>query len=216
MKKWTMCLCAGLVMLGLASCGDDAQGNSSGSDVQGGSGTPENTAVPEGSDAGNAGGGAGQPDTTDGWSEEMAGLKGAVVEALGDNYWPNMPLDAEMLEAVYGVSPDMYDDFMAEMPMISAQVDALVVIKAKEDKVTAVEDALKAYRDVQINDALQYPMNVSKVQASSVEKIDNYVVFVQLGADTMSVMDVSEEAAIVQCQEANKLAVDAISKKLGK
>lgn len=146
----------------------------------------------------------------------MAGLKGAVVEALGDNYWPNMPLDAEMLEAVYGVSPDMYDDFMAEMPMISAQVDALVVIKAKEDKVTAVEDALKAYRDVQINDALQYPMNVSKVQASSVEKIDNYVVFVQLGADTMSAMDVSEEAAIVQCQEANKLAVDAISKKLGK
>lgn len=213
MKKLTMCLCTGLVMLGLASCGngDGGQGSSdtqgSGSGVENSSGTPDNS---------DAQGTTGQPGTEGGWSEEMAGLRGAVVEALGENYWPDMQMTADILQTVCGVSPDMYEDFMAEMPMISNNVDMLVIIKAKEDKVTAVEDALNAYRDAQINDAFQYPMNVSKVQASRVEKIGNYVLFVQLGADTMDAMDVSDEAAIVQCQEANKQAVDAVSQKLGK
>ena len=69
----------------------------------------------------------------------MEDLKSAVVEALGENYWPNMPLDAEILEATFGVTSEMYDDFMGEMPMISNNVDTLLIIKAKEGQVDAVE-----------------------------------------------------------------------------
>lgn len=216
MKKAVVCLCVGMLMFGLAACGNDAGG-------QGGSNPQESPAA--GGNVAGQGGATAQPDEgsvgndgqefTGEWSEEMDGLRAAVVEALGENYWPNMQLDPEMLQTFYGIGSELYEDYMAETPMISANVDTLVIVKAKADKVDAVEKALNAYRDNQINNALQYPMNMGKVQASSVEKIGNYVIFAQLGGDVMNAMEISDEAVITQCQEANKLAIDTIRQKLG-
>lgn len=216
MKKSVVYLLTGMMMFGLAACGknaDEGQGNSgtNSSSIQSSSGSQENPFdVPSGSGSEDM-----LPGTDDGWSEEMTGLRAAVTEALGENYWPDMMLDSEMLAAKFGVTKEMYDDFLAEIPMISTNVDTLVVVKAKPDQVDAVETALNAYRDVQINDSLQYPMNIGKVQASMVEKIGDYVLFVQLGADTMDASDKGEEAVIAQCQEANKLVIEAIKNKLG-
>ena len=61
---------------------------------------------------------------------------------------------------------------------------------------------------------MQYPMNLGKIQASRIESYDNYVCFVQLGADTTAAMDVSEEAVVDQCLEENERALDAIEKAL--
>lgn len=143
----------------------------------------------------------------------MEELKAAVVDALGDNYWPDMAMEEEMFSQICGVTSDMYDAYFAESPMISTNVDTLIIVKAKEGKVSDVEDALNAYRDSLINDTMQYPMNISKIQSSRIETFGNYVCFVQLGAD---VTEDSEEAAILQCQEENEKAIDAIRTVLSK
>ncbi len=142
----------------------------------------------------------------------MEDLKAAVVDVLGENYWPDMPADAEMLSQIYGVTSDMYEEYLAESPMISANVDTLIIIKAKEGKVSAVEEALGSYRDRMVNDTMQYPMNISKIQSSRIETFGNYVCFVQLGAETPE----DEEEAILHCQEENEKAIDAIRNALSK
>ena len=221
MKKIVLYLCAGILVLGITSCGkggEDAGTQESGqssevSSVPEESGDGSSESPEEGSraDDGTAGDGSAEvPDAgAEGWSEEMEGLKQAVVDALGaDNYWPDMPMDAGMLETFYGIGPDMYEDYMAETPMVSNNVDTLIIVRAKEDQADAVEEALKAYREANINDTTQYPMNLGKIQASVVERIDNYVIFVRLGG--WAVDAETEEESIAQCQEANKLALDTI------
>lgn len=144
------------------------------------------------------------------WSEEMENIKKAVTDAFGENYWPNTAIPAEMLEGTFGITSDMYDDYMAEMPMISTNVDTLIIIKAKEDQVQVVEDALNAYRETLVNDTMQYPMNVGKIQASRIERIDNYVCFIQLGADVMELSEQGDEKVIEYCLEQNELAIEVI------
>lgn len=150
----------------------------------------------------------------EGWTEELEGVKTAVLNAVGENYFPNMALMPDMLEEQFGITADMYDDYLAEMPMISANVDTLLIIRAKDDKVKEVEDALDAYRDARINDSMQYPMNVGVVQASRIERIGNYVCFVQLGGDVMEAMESGDEAVILQCQELNELVLEIISQNI--
>lgn len=142
----------------------------------------------------------------DGISEEMSSIRQAVVDAMGENYWPDTQIPAEYLEG-YGLTADMYVDFWGEMPMISTNVDTIMIVKAAEGQTEAVEGVLNAYRDVQVNDTLQYPMNVGKVQASQIQVIGDYVCFVQLGADTM---DLEDEESILHCQEQNQMALEAI------
>lgn len=139
----------------------------------------------------------------------MTALRSAVVEAVGqDNYWPDMPMEADMLETFFGITSDLYEDYMAESPMISANVDTLVIVKAKEEQADAVLEILNGYRENLVNDTMQYPQNLGKIQASQVEKIGNYVIFVQLGGGAIESGD--EEEVLTKCQEANKLALDAI------
>lgn len=217
MKKFAVLLCMGSLMLGMTACGNQAD-----KEIQGGTQTessatessvPESSAtessVQENSSGEGTGSGASGNDTDvmGSWSEEMQAVKDAVVEQLGDDYWPDSAMNGDMLESFFGVTADMYDDFMAEMPMISANVDTLVVVKAKDGKADAVETALKEYQQQMVEDTMQYPMNLPKIQASKVEKIGNYVCYVQLGADAS---EESEEDAIKQCQEANDKAIEAI------
>uniref|UniRef100_UPI00405667EC DUF4358 domain-containing protein n=1 Tax=Acetatifactor sp. TaxID=1872090 RepID=UPI00405667EC len=151
-------------------------------------------------------------DAATGWSEEMTAIRQAVVDVMGENYWPDMQIPADMLEMNYGITADMYDDYMAEMPMMGTHVDTLLIIKAKDDKVEAVEDALNAYRDMLVADTFQYPMNLGKIQASRIQRYGNYVCFVQLGADNLADENMTEEESITKCQEQNELALEVIGK----
>lgn len=145
-------------------------------------------------------------------------LKTAVADALGDAYWPETEIPAEYLDGTYGISADMYEEYLGEMPMMSTNVDTLVIVKAKEDSAAQVEEAMNAYRDMLVNDTMQYPMNVGKIQASRIETFGRYVCFVQLGGDTTAVMDENpdneDDAVIAYCQEQNQIALDAIERVL--
>lgn len=144
-------------------------------------------------------------------------VKAAVVNTLGDQYWPDTEINAEMLGGIYGITEDMYEEYLGESPMISTNVDTLLVIKAKEDKVEKVEETLNAYRDRLVNDTMQYPMNIGKIQASRIQTFGQYVCFVQLGADPYEENEnITDEDVIKKCQEANELALAAIEDTLAK
>lgn len=223
MKKMIVYLCAGILALGLAACGREKDSGESATDTeQSREQSSEEETVPEETAPEEQPGDTGtQPGGTDGaggyeegWSEEMEGLKAAVVEELGESYWPDMALLPDMLEMTFGLTADLYEDYMAEMPMIGTNVDTLLIVRAKDDKVEAVESALEAYRDAQIGDTMQYPMNVGKVQASRIETIGNYVLFVQLGADTQEALEEGDEAVISMCQAVNDSVVEIVRARL--
>ena len=133
----------------------------------------------------------------------------AVKDTLGEDYWPNTQMPPEFLKG-YGLTEDMYQEFLGEMPLISANVDTLVVIRAQENQAENVEAVLNAYRNALINDTFQYPANVGKIQASMVETFGDYVCFVQLGADVSKLVDLGNEEVIKHCQKQNETALQAI------
>lgn len=134
-----------------------------------------------------------------------------VQKAYGENYIPNMDYDSQVLKDVFGISEDMYEEFVAQGPMISVQVDTFAGVRAKAGQADAVEAALKEYQKRQIEDSVQYPMNLAKVNASEVVRYGDYVFFVMLGEPTMESQDKGEEAALESARETNKIGLDAIA-----
>lgn len=209
MKKLAVLFLTAALVLHLAGCGNRNEGNGGTGDGQESSvqdsameSQPESESLPEEETS---------QTPEEGISEEMSAIRQAVVDALGENYWPNTQIPTEYLEA-YGLTGDMYVDFWGEMPLIGTNVDMIIVIKAAEGQIDAVEGVLNAYRDVQVNDTMQYPMNVGKIQASRIEVVGDWACFVQLGADTMDLMDVGDEEVIRHCQEQNEMALEAIER----
>jgi hypothetical protein len=135
---------------------------------------------------------------------KTADLRQAVIDSLGENYWANMEVPADILEMLFGVKAEMCEEYIAYMPMMMTNVDTLVIVKAAEGQLEAVQTALTVYRDSKVNDTMQYPMNVGKTQASKLATYGNYVVFVQLGADTMELMDQGDEAVAAHCAKVNE------------
>lgn len=210
MKKTIVCLCTGILVLSMVACGrnDEEQMQESQISTESAQQDTDDTAVePEMSGA----------PQEEGRTSELKNVRQTLVEVLGENYWPNTMISADYLED-YGLSAEMYEDFYGELPMISTNVDTVIVVQAKEGQVAAVEEVMNKYRDNLVNDTMQYPMNVGKIQASRIETFGNYVCFVQLGADTTEIYgeDGNEEAVIKHCQEQNELAIEAIGKVLGR
>lgn len=232
MKKKTIALlCAALLAVSATACGGNGKDGSSDAESSTGQesggesseesvpsesmGTPSESVETSSESAETPSDGAGaEGDGTDGieegWSQEMEQLKAAAVEAAEGGYWPDMALQPDMLEMSFGITSDMYDDYMAEMPMMSAHVDTLLIVKAKEDKLETVQKIVEDYREAKVNDTMQYPMNLGKIQASQVETIGNYVVFVMLGGDTTDVEEQGDEAVVKTCQERNGKVIEAI------
>lgn len=144
----------------------------------------------------------------------MDDLKDAVVGILGENYWPDTLLTAEELAERTGVSENMYEDFMAEYQHTEAGIDMMILVKAKPGEVENVERYLNEYRDVLLKIYEQQPQNEAKVFASRIETIDDYVCYVQLGANIASLEKQGEEKMIAYCQQENERALDIIEKRI--
>ena len=150
---------------------------------------------------------AGEEENTD---SKVQTILTAIKEAYGENYLPNMPLDAETLNMMLNITSDQYVDFVAEVPMISAQVDTVIILQASEGQGDALEAALNTYRDSKVNDTMQYPVNVAKVNASKVVRNGDYVAFLMVGAQNED-MEASEADAADFAEAEVKKAVDAFN-----
>lgn len=139
-------------------------------------------------------------------------LREEVKEELGERYWPEISISEKELEEETGISRDMYIEFLAENASTEANVDMMIIIHAKEDYVGAVEQALEDYRRRIIEENEKYPQNLCKAEASRMETIENYICFVQLGADTSVVAGKGKDEIISYCLEDNERAVDILEK----
>ena len=144
----------------------------------------------------------------------LAELKDGVKELMGDNYWPEVGLTKEELEQKTGITEDMYVDFLAERQVLDSHIDTMIIIHAKEAHVGEVEQALEQYRAGVIEENRGHPQNLCKAEASRMETIEDYVCFVQLGADTTIVADKGEEEIIAYCQEENERALYVLEKEI--
>lgn len=139
-------------------------------------------------------------------------LREKVKAELGEKYWPDILLSEEELEEKTGISKDMYVEFLAEKQNIDANIDLLVIVHAREDYVGIIEQKFEEYRSNMIEENKKYPQNLGKAKASRMETIEDYVCFVQLGADTSTVADKGEDEIIAYCQEDNERAIDILEK----
>ena len=140
-------------------------------------------------------------------------VSNAVKKAYGADYIPNMSFDSTYLSEVVGLKSSLYDAVVAEGPSISFQVDTFISVHAKSGKKAEVEKALKAYRNYLINETMQYPMNVPKINASKVVTVGDYVFFVMLGKRYEGNED-NEAAMLKHYEKQNEIAISAIKKAL--
>lgn len=141
-------------------------------------------------------------------------LVDAIKKAYGDEYLPNMRVENEMLESPYGLTEDLYQEVFVEVPAISAQSDILIAVKVADGKQEEVVKTLNDYRDYLLNDAMQYPMNQLKLQASRVIEREGFVFFVSLGVIPMEIEEDSE--IIAKATELNDIAEKVIDAEFDK
>lgn len=140
-------------------------------------------------------------------------LRKAIVNEFGENYLADMSLTKDEIKERYGINPSWYTDIIAEIPMMSAHVDTLVIAKAKNKNTKKkIKKQLSDYRNTLVNDTMQYPMNLLKIQASKVYVKDNYVFFLLLGSVDNSLQETGTEEEIIEAYQAEvQKAVDAIN-----
>lgn len=139
-------------------------------------------------------------------------LREKVKDGLGEKYWPDVFLSEDELEDKIGITEDMYEEFLAEEQIIDSNIDMMVIIRAKEDYVGMIEQKLEDYRSRMIEENQKYPQNLGKAMASRMETIEDYICFVQLGADTSIVADRGADEIVAYCQEENERAIDILEK----
>ena len=110
-----------------------------------------------------------------------------IKAAYGEDYLPNVPLDEEMVKETFKLDLGLVEEYVAEMPMIGAHPDKVLIVKAKDGKVEDVVAQLEAARTDMIENGLHYPMNLEKVQSAKVVSKGNYAAFLLVGsANNMS------------------------------
>lgn len=137
----------------------------------------------------------------------------AIVNAYGDEFVANVALTSDEIKERYGIAPSWYTAISAEIPMISTNVDTLIIAKAKNNNTKKkIKNKLTQYRKSLIKDSQQYPMNLIKIQASKVYEKGDYVFFIMLGFIDDSVEQSGDDSKILAAYQAeNKKAVKAIN-----
>lgn len=138
----------------------------------------------------------------------------AVKKAYGKDYLPNTRLKKDEIKSRYGIPSSWYKGAVAEVPMISAQADELVIVKAKNaDAKKKIKSALVDYRKWLQEESFQYPMNEPKVKAARIYVKGDYVCLFVLGTIDQKVASGDDDAKKIEAYKAqNAKAVKAIQK----
>lgn len=141
---------------------------------------------------------------------ELNEIHKSVKDQLGEEYTPDRELEAEELEGIVGVPVADMETYIAEAPMISVGVDTFIAIKSKEGKADEIEAGLEKHRKFLIEDSMQYPMNIAKVNASKVIRHGDYIFFIMLGSyDDRD--DATEEERLEFAKEETKKVEETIN-----
>lgn len=130
-----------------------------------------------------------------------------IRDTYGESYLPSMRLDQETFNALIGLEDEeaneCYSEYFAEVAMISAQVDKLFI--AKTDDTNKMLNVFGTYMDNQITDAIQYPMNLTKLNNYNLIVKGDYVILAILGAypdtSTLNTEGMTDEEAMATEEE---------------
>lgn len=128
---------------------------------------------------------------------KIADIVTKLKAELGEAYTMSMELTPEDIDARFGVKADWYEEAYAALPMIGTHADVLAIVKAKPENVDEVKAALEAYKQARIDDQMQYPMNLIKVQATRVEAYGDYVVLCLTGNLSNEVQESGDDDKIL-------------------
>ena len=192
MRKLAVLCSVGILVMALAACGGDETGEQA-----------------DGSRTENVQGSDGEQPTETAYEANLQSVKTALRETLKTSYLPNAEINAEELAEIFGITSDMYDAVFAERAG-AGSADTFILVLAKEGQTDAVEEAMNAYRDIMVNDTTQSPENMNKIRASRIERIGNYVCYVQLSGDVANDAQLSGEDIIMRHQEQNELAIAVV------
>lgn len=138
-----------------------------------------------------------------------------VKNVLGEYYGADADIPAEILADTYGIKAEWVEEYAAQMPMISFRIDTYMVIKAKDGHAEDVEKALTDYHTYQVENSMQYPVNVPKLKAAKVARLGDYVLFILTGYVPDEYMD-DEEGAFKYAADNNQMVIDKVEEFLTK
>ncbi len=120
------------------------------------------------------------------WTE-MDKIRNSVAKMYGTTYYPNVKIhDDEAYLGTYladtlKMDAAWIDEIIIEVPMISANVDTLILVDPSEGNAENVLNALNAYKTYLVEESFQYPMNEARVKSAVVQQVGDYVCFSILG-----------------------------------
>ena len=132
----------------------------------------------------------------------------ALKETYGPLYLPDMQVQADeyYMSDLLGLDASWYDAAYVEVPGMSFGVDKFIMIHPTEGNLENVQSALNKFSETQVSDAHQYPANLTKLQAASVDTIGDYVCYMIFTGTVGDVMFEDDAAAIQAYTEANQMA----------
>ena len=124
----------------------------------------------------------------------MTDIVNTMMDTFGEYYLPTMPLDVDTFNVHLGIEADKaaeyYSEFYGAMPMIGFHADRLFIAKTSDPN--KMIDVFKNYMTVQIEDAHQYPSNMSKLENYVITQHGDYVILAILGGYTEETPAVTE------------------------
>ena len=127
---------------------------------------------------------------------ELTKIRDTMKETYGEDYIPDRAFTEEEIKERFGLTPDMYDEVLAEGSTLEENPDIFVAVKAKEGKADEVEKILNDHKNTMATDN-KYEANTERIKAAQVTKNGNYVFMVLLGKNTFGeeVKDLGEGIA---------------------
>lgn len=140
-------------------------------------------------------------------------IAAVLIDTYGEAYLATQMMDASMIEMMYGITSDMYDDCFAAMPMMMGHVDEVVVLHAADT--APLLEKLNARKDTLANDMFQYPANLPRLAAIDVVDFENGWVglFILGGQADMALQEEwgeDTDKAVTYYTEQNKKGIDAL------
>ncbi len=153
------------------------------------------------------------PEATVDHNQMIQNIVQALKETYGPAYLPDMQVqeDEYYMKDLLGLDASWYDVAYVEVPGMSFGVDKFIIIHPTEGNLENVQNALNNFSETQITDAHQYPANLPKLQAASVDVLGDYVCYMIFTGTVGDVMFEDAAAEIQAYKDANHMAKEIVA-----
>ncbi|MBR5495921.1 MAG: DUF4358 domain-containing protein [Oscillospiraceae bacterium] len=153
-----------------------------------------------------------QSDVASSSSATMKKVHEQIKEAYGEDYLATMNItDKTQVSEMFGVNEADIDEFIVDIPMMSAHVDKFVAIKAKQGREQAVENALNTYLENEKQNNTNYPVNMPKINSAQVVRKGDIVYLTMLGRSNDN-LEATADELMNFAKEQVKKATDVIDR----